>query len=206
MVRILDISPLVSSRIGVWPGDVPYRREVGLAIASGANIDLSAIHTTLHLGAHVDAPSHYAAAGESIEKRPLDLYMGPCEVVEVSLPRNARIRPSDLTSWPEAPRVLFKTSSFPDPNVFSTDFVSLSPGLVEALADRGVVLVGLDTPSVDAFADKKLESHQALFRRGLANLEGLDLSAVSPGPYTLIALPLRLEGADASPVRAVLVT
>ena len=202
--RLIDISPLVSARLAVWPGDVAYRRDVALSIAKGDNIDLSSVKSTLHLGAHADAENHYKGGGAGIEARDLAAYYGPCEVVEVALPLGARIGPEMLPARLQAPRVLFKTGSYPDPERFNTDFNSLSPELVDELADRSVRLVGIDTPSVDPYADAELLSHQALARRGLANLEGLVLADVHPGTYTLIAFPLRLEGADASPVRAVL--
>lgn len=205
MSRLIDVSPLVSPRIAVWPGDVPYSREITCAIADGANLDLSSIRTTVHLGAHADAPSHYVARGETIEARPLDRYYGPCEVIRVSVGRGERIRPRHLPGPVRAPRVLLHTGTFPDPERFDEDFAALSPELIDALAAQGVVLVGLDTPSVDLCHDKVLESHQAVARHDLAILEGLVLDHVAPGLYTLIALPLRLEGADASPVRAVLV-
>jgi arylformamidase len=204
-MRLLDVSPLVSPRIGVWPGDVPYAREASAAIADGANIDLSAIRTTLHLGAHADSPSHTVAGGAGIHAVALDAYYGPCEVMRIDVARNARIRPEDLPRAPRAPRVLFATGTFPDPDAFNTDFASLGAPLVAWLADRGVVLAGLDTPSVDLFDDKRLESHVALASRGMAHLEGLVLAHVPPGLYTLAAFPLKLEGADAAPVRAVLV-
>ena len=204
MTRLIDISPPVSDRIGVWPGDVPYRRVEGLTLESGSGYALSSIVTTLHVGAHADAPSHYLAGGASIDRRPLDLYYGPCQVFAVDLPPGARIVPDDLRDEVRAPRVLFRTGSFPDPHHFGEDFNSLSPELVDFLAARGVVLVGIDTPSVDPFDDRKLLSHHALARHDMANLEGLVLEGVEPGRYLLIALPLALSGADASPVRAAL--
>ncbi len=103
------------------------------------------------------------------------------------------------------PRLLFKTGSFPSPQEFPQDFNALSAALVDHAAERGVRLLGIDTPSVDLFADKKLESHRAMARHDMANLEGLVLSHVDPGNYVLIALPLRLAEADASPVRAALI-
>ena len=103
-----------------------------------------------------------------------------------------------------ATRVLLKTGSYPDPRAFSEDFLGLSAEFVDHVHAEGVILIGIDTPSVDPFADKVLESHQALARHDMANLEGLVLDEVEPGFYTLIALPLRIPGADASPVRAVL--
>jgi len=204
-MRLLDISPLVSPAIGVWPGDVPFRRDVSLELGKGANFALSSVTTTLHVGAHADAPSHYVEDGAPIDARPLELYYGPCQVLRASVPRGARIRPRDLAGEVAAPRVLLATGTFPDPRVFSTDFASLSPELVEHLHARGVVLVGIDTPSVDPFDDKELLAHHALARHDMANLEGLVLDHVAPGLYTLVALPLRIEGADASPLRAALV-
>ena len=201
---ILDISPAVSPRSAVFPGDTPFSRAVALSIGGGDNIDLSAITTTVHVGAHTDAPSHYVAGGASIDRRPLELYYGPCEVVAVTVARGARIPPLDRPV--RAPRVLFRTGTAPDPDRFDGDFASLSPELIASLHDQGVVLVGIDTPSIDPAESKALESHQAVASRDMAVLEGIVLAHVEPGLYTLIALPLRLEGADASPVRAVLVT
>lgn len=201
---ILDISPVVSPRTAVFPGDTPFSRVVALSIDAGDHLDLSAITTTVHVGAHTDAPSHYAAGGASIDARPLELYYGPCEVIAVDVARGARIGPLDRPV--RAPRVLFRTGTFPDPDHWNDDFASLSPELVASLHAQGVVLVGIDTPSIDPCDSKALESHQAVAARDMAILEGIVLDHVAPGLYTLIALPLRLEGADASPVRAVLVT
>jgi arylformamidase len=205
MSRLIDISPRIDEGIAVWPGDVAYRRSVTCSIAEGANLDLSSHTTTVHLGAHADAPSHYVAGGADIASRDLSLYYGPCQVMEVELARGDRVLPEHLPGPIEAPRLLIKTGSFPDPQVFNQDFNSLSPQLVEHLHAAGGVLVGIDTPSVDPFNDKVLETHQALARTDMANLEGLVLTDVAPGLYTLIAFPLPLAGADASPVRAVLV-
>jgi arylformamidase len=205
MSQLIDISPPISTRLAVWPGDVAYSRTSSLRIADGATVDLSAIHTTVHLGAHADAPNHYQNGAAGIAAQALEAYYGPCQVVAVKKQRGTRIFPSDLTAEVTAPRVLLKTGSFPDPETFTEDFNSLSPELIEHCHARGVVLIGIDTPSVDPFADKELRSHHALLAHGVANLEGLWLREVNPGRYTLIALPLRLEGADASPVRAALV-
>lgn len=204
-MRILDISPVISARLAVWPGDTTFSRTVSSAMARGDNLDLSSITTTLHVGAHADAPSHYVREGPGISDLELSPYLGPCQVVKVSLPRGARIMPADIGEI-RAPRVLFRTGSFQDPDHFETDFNSLSPELIERLLAEGCVLVGIDTPSVDPFESIALESHQALARTGMRNLEGLVLDHVEPGSYTLIALPLKIEGADASPVRAVLMT
>ncbi|HET8900719.1 MAG TPA: cyclase family protein [Holophagaceae bacterium] len=204
-MKIHDISPLISPRLAVWPGDVPFSRSVAVSMAEGANLDLSSMTATLHLGAHADAPSHYAADGAGMDAVNLMPYYGPCQVLRVAVERGERILPQHLRADIAAPRVLFHTGTFPDPEVWNTDFASLSPELIEHLHGKGVLLVGLDTPSVDPFESKALESHQALARTGMRNLEGLVLDAVPEGLYTLAALPLKIEGADASPVRAMLI-
>ena len=202
--RIRDITPLVSERTAVWPGDTPPTREVLLDMKAGASLTLSTLRSTVHLGAHADAPSHYGLAAPSIETRPLGPYLGPCRVLRVAVPPSSRIPPSVLPARIGAERVLFATGTFPDPTVFRSDFAALSPDLVDALAEQGVKLVGIDTPSVDLFDSKDLPSHLRCRAHDLAILEGIDLSGVEEGMYELIALPLRLGGFDASPVRAVL--
>lgn len=204
---LIDISPLIDESIAVWPGDTPYARTVNLDLQAGGNLTLSDIRTTVHVGAHTDAPSHYAANGADIASRALDYYLGACLVLHVDVERGARIYPEDLKNKPiTSARVLLRTGTFPDPRNWNDDFASLSPELVDWLHERGVITVGIDTPSVDPFDDKVLEAHQALARNDMANLEGLVLDGVAEGEYELIALPLRLAGADGSPVRAVLRT
>jgi arylformamidase len=200
---IYDITPLCSPRLAVWPGDTPLSREVLCDIARGDNITLSTLHATVHLGAHADAPSHYGA-GPAIHERGLDYYLGRCQVMHVSVPRATRITPSMLPDAIHAARVLLGTGTFADPERFSTDFAALSVELIEHLHGQGVCLVGIDTPSVDLFESKDLEAHQTFLRHDMAILEGLVLHAVPAGVYELIALPLKLEGFDASPVRAIL--
>lgn len=204
-MSLIDITPVVDETIAVWPGDVPYARHVSLDMAAGANLTLSSVTTTLHLGAHTDAPSHYSASGRDIAARDLHYYIGPCVVWRVDVARGERIRPEHVVKKPlMATRVLLHTGTFPDPRKWNDDFASLSPELVDWLHAKGVITIGIDTPSVDPFDDKVLEAHQALARHDMANLEGLVLDRAAEGRYELIALPLRLAGADGSPVRAVL--
>ncbi len=205
MTRLIDISPLIDPSIEVWPGDTPYTQMRNSDIAAGSNVTLSEIRTTVHVGAHADAPNHYIAGGQDIASRKLDYYVGPCRVIDVSGAGARRVVPDDIAGKPvTAPRVLFRTNTFPDHRHWRKNFASLSPELVDHLHERGVILVGIDTPSVDPFESKELEAHHALARHDMANLEGLVLDGVEEGEYELIALPLRLDRADASPVRAVL--
>ena len=206
-MTLIDISPVIDETIAVWPGDTAYARTMNLDMGAGANLTLSDIRTTVHVGAHADAPSHYVAAGQTMAERSLHYYVGPCVVIHIENARGRRITPEDLEGKRVlAARVLLRTGTFPDPRSFNEDFASLSPGLVDFLHGMGVITIGIDTPSVDPFADKVLEAHQALARHDMANLEGLVLDHVAEGRYELIALPLKLAGADGSPVRAVLRT
>ena len=206
-MTLIDISPAIDETIAVWPGDTAYARTMNLDMAAGANLTLSDIRTTVHVGAHADAPSHYVAAGQTMAERSLHYYVGPCVVIHIENARGRRITPEDLEGKRVlAARVLLRTGTFPDPRSFNEDFASLSPGLVDFLHGMGVITIGIDTPSVDPFADQVLEAHQALARQDMANLEGLVLDHVAEGRYELIALPLKLAGADGSPVRAVLRT
>jgi arylformamidase len=204
-MALYDITPTVSSSLAVWPGDTPPSREVLLDMQRGDNLTLSTLRATVHLGAHVDAPSHYGRAAPAIDRRDLSLYLGPCEVVRVSPARGTRIGIDALGGRkPLAPRVLLATGTFPDPTRFNEDFAALAPQLVDWFHERGVRLIGIDTPSVDLFDDRDLLAHHRFLACDMAILEGVVLEAVPEGRYELIALPLKLAGFDASPVRAVL--
>lgn len=204
---LIDISPLIDDSIRVWPGDTPFVHTVNRDMNSGANLTLSDIRTSVHVGAHADAPSHYVREGVDIASRRLDYYIGRCVVLHIRVRRGEQITPEHVNGKVvSAPRVLLRTGTFPDPRNWNDDFASLSPALVEDFYQHGVILIGIDTPSVDAFDSKALEAHQAFARNDMAMLEGLVLDHVPEGEYELIAPPLRLGGADASPVRAVLRT
>jgi arylformamidase len=201
---LYDITPPISEKLAVWPGDTPPSRQVLLDLANGDSITLSTLHATVHLGAHADAPSHYGRDAPAIHQRALDYYLGPCQLMRLAVPRRTLIGREHLTGPIQAPRLLLATGSFPDPEKFNDDFAALSPELVAWLHGEGVKLVGIDTPSVDPFESKDLPAHRMCLKHGLAILEGLLLQEPPEGVYELIALPLRLAGFDASPVRAVL--
>ncbi len=206
-MNIIDISPTISARIAVWPGDVAFSRNVALDFKQGNNLVLSSITTTVHLGAHADAPNHYHPDGCGIGERDLAPYLGPCQVIAATPSQGVRLMPADLGQTSiTAERVLLRTGSFPNPEHWNTDFAALSPELVCWLNERGVRLVGIDTPSVDPFDDVVLHAHREIYARDMCILEGLVLNQVAPGTYWLVAPPLKLEGVDASPVRALLLT
>ena len=177
----------------------------------GDNITLSTLRSTVHLGAHADGPNHYGTDAPAIDQRDLELYIGPCQVIHANVQRGKRVRLQDLKieisnlkSQLFAPRTLIATGTYPDPSQFNEDFAALDPALVDSLHERGVHLIGIDTPSVDLFDSKALPAHKRFLVHDMAILEGLVLKDVPEGNYELIALPLKLVGFDASPVRAVL--
>lgn len=201
---LYDLSPTIRPELPVWPGDTPFSSRLSWSIAQGASVNLSAITTTPHLGSHADAPFHTEPRGEGIADMPLDRYLGPCRVIRV--PPQPLIEPRHVDGFDlqNPGRILFKTESVRDRRTFPERFTAISPELAALLAEKGVLLVGMDTPSVDPFDSKTLDAHHALFRGGIVILEGLVLDGVPEGVYELIALPLKMAGLDASPVRAVL--
>ncbi|MDA1025203.1 MAG: cyclase family protein [Planctomycetota bacterium] len=202
---LIDITPSIEPGISkVWPGDTPPTQEFLWKIADGGTTNLSTLHSSVHVGAHADAPCHYSDGGRSIDEQPLDLYIGRCEVMRVLGRRGERIRIEDLPRTPTEARLLLSTGTFDGFRVFNQDFSGLEPSLVDYLHEQGVRLVGTDAPSVDLFHDPKLLAHHRFLANDMAIIEGLALDDVSEGRYELIAPPLRLVGFDGSPVRAVL--
>ncbi|MBD3163442.1 MAG: kynurenine formamidase, partial [Candidatus Eisenbacteria bacterium] len=156
---------------------------------------------------HADAPLHVRDGAPGIEAADLAAYLGPACVVEAAPDERGLLPESilDAVDPSDPPRILFKTGTDPDPKRWTDRFAALSLDLARRLAAGGARLVGLDTPSVDPADSKDLPAHRILLDAGMAWLENLDLSGVEPGRYTLVALPLRIRGADASPVRAILI-
>lgn len=201
---IYDISPLITSDLAVFPGDVPFSRKVSMDFNQGDFLSLSSITSTLHIGAHADAPSHYHQDGISIDQCSLDLYFGPCQVMDISHLSDEITLEKIGSIEILAERFLFKTKSLRSLSTWQNDFCFLSPELVKYLASKGVKLIGIDTPSMDFAKSKELAAHQAFFQSGISILEGLVLDNIKPGVYVLVAFPLKMAGAEASPVRAVL--
>jgi arylformamidase len=205
---VLDLSRPVAAGIPVWPGDTAYEYRRVASIRDGAAVNVGAVTMSVHTGAHADAPVHFDEAGQDIASVDLGRYVGPSVVARVR-PRPGGLRPADLPAGTDAllrraPRLLLRTYER-RPEGFDEAMSHLTAELADHLAGLGVVLVGLDTDSMDAFDSKELPSHKRLAAKGIAILEGLDLSRARDGVHVLVALPLRLVGADASPVRAVLV-
>lgn len=200
---LFDISTPITEKAAVWPGDVALTRQWQARFSEGANLELSSVSTTVHIGAHADAPSHYHPKGVAIDQVNLEPYIGSCAVVSAGK-TYISVEDCQKALRTKQKRLLFKTLSQPRWDVFNEDFAYFDPEGLRLLGGAGVVLVGIDTPSVDPFSSKDLPAHHILFEFGMRNLEGLDLSQVPDGIYELVALPLKLSGFDASPVRAIL--
>jgi arylformamidase len=204
-MRLWDISPPVSAATAVWPGDTRFVLERTWHLGPGCPVNVSKLTLSTHTGAHADAPLHYDAGGKDAASLSLRPYLGACRVVHLS-PGRPRVEVADIEAHLDAtaPRLLVRTTPRAVLDRFPEPFVPVSPDAIERLADAGGLLIGVDTPSLDPADSKSLDAHHAVRRRGLAILEGLVLDDVPEGRYELIALPLRLIDADASPVRAVL--
>ena len=201
---VWDISPLISSHTPTFPGDVPFTRQWTARIGPGCPVNLSAITMSPHVGAHADAPLHYGEQAPGIAEVALEPYLGPCRVIH-AIGKGPLIQPHDLGQSADRlpPRVLVRTCRTA-PTSWSDTFSAFAPETITWLADQGVRLVGIDAQSVDPADSKTLDSHQLLLKHDMRVLENLVLDEVPEGDYELIALPLRMAGADASPVRAIL--
>jgi arylformamidase len=206
MRRLWDISPPVHADAPVFPGDTRYAQQWVATLGPGCPVNVSAITLSPHVGAHADAPLHYDAEGQSIGAVALEPYLGPCRVIH-AIGCGALVQWHHLAHAVDAtlpPRVLVRTYERMPVDRFDDALAGYAPEVIERLADRGVLLVGIDTASIDPAKSKTLDAHQVIRRRGLRVLENLVLDDVPEGDYELIALPLKLTTADASPVRAVL--
>lgn len=208
-MALIDLSPPLRVTTPVFPGDTPFRAERVFALGSDCPVNVSKIEMTTHAGAHADAPLHYAAEGAAIDAVPLGAYIGPCTVVHLHQgagPATAAAVMARLGGRRPQPRLLVRTYERAPVDRWGGDFRAVAPDAIDWLADQGGVLIGVDTPSLDPATSKTMDAHRRILARDLRVLEGLVLDAAPEGDYELIALPLKLEGLDAAPVRAVLRT
>lgn len=205
MRRLWDISPAIGTGFPVFPGDTPFALRWTWAIGPDCPVNVSEIVMSPHTGSHTDAPLHYDAAGAAMADVPLDLYLGPCRVMH-AIDAGALIEPRHVeNALAGAPtRVLIRTARRVRVDAWDSRFSAIAPTTIDRLHASGVRLIGVDTPSLDPADSKTLESHQRVRQFGMAILEGIVLDDVPAGDYELIALPLKIRGGDASPVRAVL--
>ena len=212
-MKIWDISRTLSNDLAEWPGDEPFRFRLTNEIAKGASVNLGAITMSVHNGTHADARFHFDPKGESIEKAPLNPYLGRATVVDLaqSFVRSKQkhlITTEDLKPHAEdiaaTSRLLVKTGRCSDSRIFPNQIPVIAADVPAWLQKNGVKLLGVDLPSMDEIDSKSLQNHHALARAGIAIVESLDLSEVASGIYGFAALPLKIAGGDGAPMRAIL--
>jgi arylformamidase len=207
--RIYDISVLLGAESIDYPGDTPYSRELICTIRDNGSYDLSKLVMSAHSGTHIDVPSHFIANTKSIDQYPVQEFIFPALVVPIE--DKESIRPHELKTLDIRPgdALLFKTDNSISGRcrngLFSEDFVFMSPEAADFCVEKKVGLVGLDYITVEKDGDKAFQVHGKILGNDLLILEGIDLGEVPTGRYTLFCLPLKIKGAEASPVRAILV-
>ncbi|WP_373895352.1 arylformamidase [Virgibacillus natechei] len=204
MKHWIDITQPLTNKIVQFPGDTPFSYSPTFTKEETGSANIGQMTTSLHIGTHIDAPFHYDSAGKTVEQLDLDLYIGKAMVIDVSHTDTITADVLKKFKWENVSRVLLRTSLPNNPKHFPDQFPYLDPDIAIFLQEKGVKLIGVDIPSVDAPDSKELETHHALYRNGINILENIMLDHVSEGLYELIALPLAIHGADGSPVRAVL--
>ena len=204
-MTLIDISPALRVGMGVFPGDAAFQTRPTFTIGPGCPVNVAEIAMSVHCGAHADAPLHYDAEGASIDLLDLADFIGPARVIDAR-GQGPLCGFDDIAAAIDGapPRLLFRLMERLDPMRWPEGFRALAPEAVERLARGGARLIGVDVPSVDPETSKELPSHRVCRAHDLRILENLMLADVPPGDYELIALPLKLAGLDAAPVRAVL--
>jgi len=205
MSRIWDISQPLHAAVPVWPGEPAFALHSHAVIGNGCPVNVGGMSMPLHAGTHGDAPLHYANDGASSADCDLDAYIGPCVLLDVHHARGrVEIADIDWDALDGATRVLLRPyEQFPHEQ-WDSDFTAIGSEVIARLGSMGVRLIGTDAASLDPEQSKTLDAHQAVKAADMRILEGLVLDDVPPGRYELVALPLRIVGADASPVRAIL--
>ncbi len=212
-MRIWDISRTLSNELAEWPGDEPFHFQLTKTIAEGQSVNLGAIKMSVHNGTHADARFHFDTKGESIEKAPLEIYLGRAVVVDLTEAFSQSKEKLMITiedfqphseEIAETSRVLAKTGRWSNSAVFPSEIPVIAADIPAWLQKNGVKLLGLDLPSVDEIDSKSLQNHHALAAAGVAIVESLDLSGAGAGIYDFAALPLKIAGGDGAPMRAVL--
>lgn len=208
-MKLHDVSVLISEELPVWPGDPGISLKQTSSLCGGDNANVTQINMGAHTGTHIDAPYHFEPDGMTIDKLPIDILIGSCRVVEmldvkesIGLPELEKL---DLKG---VVRILFKTRNSllwaNDEKEFKKNFIHISEQGAKFLVGQGVKLVGVDYLSVERFDSPDFATHHSLLRNQVIIIEGLNLSGINTGEYELIALPLKLKGADGAPARVVL--
>lgn len=206
MKKYIDISAVLSPKMPVWPSSEPFKFEI-LRNHDENNVQVSRMELNMHTGTHVDSSKHFVKQGKEINEMDLRKFVGEVLVVECL---NTEKIDQNVVMGLKIPvgtkKIIFKTTnSLHKCDIFNDQYVALTTDAARWLTNKGIELLGIDAPSIELYHGRDYVTHQVLLNENMVILEGLDLSLVKPGNYYLMALPLRIEGAEASPVRAILV-
>lgn len=200
----IDISQPLTNDIGVWPGDTPFNFKLSFTKEQTGSVNIGRFTTSVHTGTHIDAPYHFDENGAKVHELDINLYAGRARVVDVTGCDMIGREELEGFALEGVERLLLKTTDGRDLSRFPEKYAILRDNIGPFLKEKGILLLGTDGPSVDAVDSKTMDAHHSLNDNGVYILENIVLSEVEPGDYELIALPLAIEGADGSPVRAVL--
>ncbi|RWR11864.1 arylformamidase [Siminovitchia fortis] len=200
----IDISQPLTNDIGVWPGDTPFAFRLSFTKEQTGSVNIGQFTTSVHTGTHVDAPYHFDEHGKKVHELDLNLYVGRARVVDVTGCEMVGKEELERFELEGVERLLLKTTDGRDLNRFPEKYTVFRENIGPFLKEKGIRLIGTESPSVDAVDSKTMDAHHSLNDNGVYILENIVLTDVEPGDYELIALPLSIEGADGSPVRAVL--
>lgn len=204
MNKWIDISQPLNEKLAHWPGDQPFHYHTSLTKEKTGSVNIGEITTSTHIGTHVDAPYHFNQDGKRILDLDIDRYIGRCKVIDLCTCTEINASALKAKHIGMAERLLIRTALPNDPERFPDEVSPVTPDGAAYMKSIGVKLVGVDTPSVDPISSKDLVGHHALHQHDIYILENVMLDGIEEGDYELIALPLPLEGADGSPVRAVI--
>lgn len=203
-MKLIDISQPLRDGMSVWPGDTEFSFELSQTKEESGSVNVGRITMSAHTGTHIDAPFHFDNTGSKVLDLDPSVYVGPVRIIDLSGVESigeSELRGHDLDG---VSRLLIRTGSWTDRSAFPTSITYLRPDAASFLLEKGIRLIGVDVPSVDPLESKELPAHHALRENSIHILEGVVLDDVEPGDYELISLPLPLQEADGSPVRAIL--
>ena len=206
--KAYDISVTLGEEAAVYPGDPPFSTEEVFSFAGGAEARVSSFRSCAHSGTHLDLPAHFEARAPGLESFPPERFILPAQVLEIENPRAVTREELSHKALKRDQAFLFKTRNSIErlvvSGIFSEDYVYLETGAAELCVELGSPLVGLDYYSIDRYGENGYPAHRTVLNNGRLILEGLNLRSVPAGEYILLALPLKIKGFEASPVRAVL--
>lgn len=206
MQNIIDISSYFDSTMATWPSSEKFVFQI-LRNHQEHNVQVSRISMNLHTGSHIDAPKHFDSKGLNIDEIPLETFIGEAFVYDC---KDAKVIDKNLllnlNIASQYKRIIFKTKNSLDKSkIFNDNYIALTTDAAEYLASLNLLIIGIDAPSIELYQGRNYKTHQVILNKNIVIIEGLNLEKVEQGAYKLVALPLKIKDAEASPVRAILI-